>query len=461
MSPPLSPFRLAQGALTVTAAVAVVATSAWLALRPAAVRHPATAVRHPATAVRHPARAAPPLLVAHARVAQPHLLAVPGGFIGWWLEGAGSGRALVVAQLSTTRGLIVSRTLPLRELAPGQTVSDAPLFAVGPADRLVFTYRALDGTRDAALYLGSWNTSLRGSPQLERIRDDALVRNQLVVDHGPQGQYLSYEPQARSYLLVEERLRPWFSQDTRLPNRPQLLATLISIDGSGPLTRAFGLPPAESFIDPQVRASPSPAGFDLFVVRPGDSTPSGAQPDRLMVYRLDNRLRELEAARPLAASSPTGAILDEAVSPLPSGAELLAWEEAGPETQFGQAKQIMGTVVRDGRFTRPPVVLSAAISPQTTWPAQLMLSPQPGGALLAFDTGPAAVFETVRADTTTTRVGTLFQVRHRLSLQPQTALAYNLRARVLAGLWQDPGQALSPYAVAATAPLYLSGQAAP
>jgi hypothetical protein len=407
----------------------------------------------------HPAQGAPGLLIARARVSQPHLLAVSGGFVGWWLQDVGAAPSLVVARLSTVRGLIFRRTLPLTALAPGQSMVDAPQFAVGPGGRLFFTYRALDRhMREDTLYVASLSSSLRGEPRPSRIRIDPLARRQRAIDYGPHGQYLSYQPEARAFLLAEEEVRPWFSQSMQLPNRPQLLVTLISLDGRRHLTRAVGLPATESFIDPLVRASQDGTGFDLFAVRPGDSTAFGPQPDKLLVYRLDGRLRQVQPVRPLAASTPAGSIIDEAVCPLPSGADLVAWEEAGPETAQLQAKVIMGSVFRDGRLTRPPVALSRAISPRTTVAAQLSLVPAPHGELLSFNTGSAAVFETVRADATTP-IRVLFQVPHALYLQPQTALAYNQGARTLAALWQDPGRAPSPDAIATAAPLYLNGEA--
>jgi hypothetical protein len=148
------------------------------------------------------------------------------------------------------------------------------------------------------------------------------------------------------------------------------------------------------------------------------------------------------------------------VCPLGSGADLLVWEMAGPETGFGEAKQVMGSVFRQGRLTQPPAVLSTAISPGTIAAAQLSLMPQQRGELLSFNTGTAVVFETVGIDATAP-VHVLFKVRHPLYLQPQAALAYNQGAHILAGLWQDPGQAPSPDAVAAAAPLYLNDQPAP
>jgi hypothetical protein len=105
-------------------------------------------------------------------------------------------------------------------------------------------------------------------------------------------------------------------------------------------------------------------------------------------------------------------------------------------------------------------VLSTAVSPRTVVPAQLSLAPQRDGELLSFNTGTAAVFETVHADAATP-VRVLFKVAHPLYLQPQTAVAYNQGAHTLAGLWQDPGRALSPGTVAAEAPLYLNDQPAP
>jgi hypothetical protein len=413
------------------------------------------------TDTRHPAGESPGLLIERGRVSQPHLLAVAGGFVGWWLQGEDAAQSLVVARLSTTRGLILRRRLPLAELAPGQSMLDAPLFAAEPNGRLVFAYRALDRrAREDTLYLGIWNSALQGPPRLSRIRVDPLVRNQRAVDYGPHGQDLSYLPNARSFLLAEEEVRPWFTINAQLPNRPQLLATLISLDGRRHLTRVLSLPAAESFIDPLVRAAEDSRGFDLFVVRPGDATAFGPRPDELMVYDLDRRLRQVQPRRTLAVSIPDWAIIDEAVCRLPSGADLLAWEEAGPETGFGEVKQVMGSVFRDGRLTRPPVVLSTAISPRTIVAAQLSLVAQRRGELLSFITGTAGVFETVGADTTTP-VRVLFEVRHPLYLQPPTALAYDPGAHMLAGLWQDPGRALSPDAVAATAPLYLNDQPAP
>src|SRR5262249_5882708 len=146
------------------------------------------------------ARAGPGLLIERARVSQPHLLAVPGGFVGWWLQGSGANESLVVARLSTVRGVTFRRTLPLSELAPGQSASDAPLFATGPGGRLFFTYRALDRRmREDTLYVAGWNSSLRGAPQIERIRVDPLVHNRRAIDYGPHGQYLSYQAHAGSF----------------------------------------------------------------------------------------------------------------------------------------------------------------------------------------------------------------------------------------------------------------------
>jgi hypothetical protein len=414
-----------------------------------------------ATDGRNLARAGPGLLIERARVSQPHLVAVPDGFVGWWFQGSGADQSLVVARLSTAHGMVLKRTLPLAALAPGQRVIDAPLFAAGPGGRLFFTYRALDRhMREDALYLAGWSSSLQGVPEVQRIRDDPLVSNPRAIDYGPHGQSLTYQPQARSFLLAEEDVGPWSSTDKDLPNRPQLLATLISLDGRRHLTNVLALPAAESFIDPLVRAAPDGMGYDLFVVRPGDSNEFGAQPDELLAYRLDARLRQVQPARGLAVSPPGATIIDEAVGRLRSGANLLVWELAGPETGFGEAKAVVGSVFRDGRLTRPPAVLSTAISPRTVVAAQLSLAPQPGGELLSFNTGSAAVFETVRADATSP-VRVLFKVAHPLYLQPQTAVAYNQGAHTLAGLWQDPGRALSPGTVAAEAPLYLNDQPAP
>jgi hypothetical protein len=439
-------FRLANGALALVA-VGAVCASALLALG--------------GSGSQPPARPGRGLLIERARVSQPHLLAVPGGFVGWWLQGTGANQSLVVARLSTSRGVTFRRTLPLGELAPGQSVTEAPLFATGPGGRLFFTYRALDRRMRAdTLYAASWNSSLRGAPEFERIRVDPLVHNQRAIDYGPHGQSLSYQAQARSFLLAEEDVRPWFSQNMQLPNRPQLLVTLIAPNGRRHLTRVISMPAAQSFIDPLVRATEDGTGFDLFVVRPGDSTVFGPEPDQLLSYRLDARLRQAQPARLLTAPDSGWSIIDEAVGRLRSGADLLVWELAGPETGLGEAKLIVGSVFRDGRLTRPPAVLSSAVSPRTVVPAQLSLAPQPDGELLSFNTGTAAVFETVHADATTP-VRVLFKVTHPLYLQPQTAVAYNQGAHTLAGLWQDPGRALSPNAVAAAAPLYLNGQPTP
>jgi len=427
----------------------------WLALSGLERHKPDRAAS--AVSARIPPVVGSRLLIGHGAVQQPQLLAVTDGWVGWWLSGSGRRQTLTVALLNSRHGLVRQRTIPVTELVGRAALDDAPLFAAGPNGQLVFLWRAVNAARHtAALGMGTWNVSLAGAPRLRWLSSVPLVDNAIAIDTGPHGQYLAYEPAAGGYLLVEERLQPWFAPAQPKPNRPQLLVTLASPGETLLSSRTIPMPPAQSFIDPLVRVDRVGGEYHLFVVRPGDNTKAGPEPDELLLYRLDSELRVLAPTMILARSSAAGSIMDEAVCPIGHGRELLVWEAADPESGGGQVKHVLGMLLASGHPASAPFLVTDSISPYAQSAAQLFLAPARNGAVLSFNTGASVVFAAVSTTGQGTDPRVLFQLTHLLYLQPAAGIAYAAHGGALGSIWQDPGTAVNPANIGRSAPLYLS-----
>ncbi len=446
---PLVRGRAALGALALLATATLAAN--WVAFSSPA----GTAPLAPVTKGR--------FLIGRGTMLQPRLLGLSNGqWIGVWLSGSATHRTLTVALLDSRHGLVRERLLPTAALTGGGPVLDTPLLASGPDGQVVMVWRALHaGTHTAQLMLTSWNVTLRGQPQTRALGSVALVTTPQAIDDGPQGQYLSYQSSSNAYLLVEVNEQPWIAPTSWYKNRPQLLLSLINPGGSLQAERTIAMPPAQSFIAPTARVDPTGKGWNLFVIRPGDTLPSRSiEPDTLWLYRLNAKLVAPAAPTVVEKSSqaagPDGQILDAAVCTDAPGAEFLIWEDAGPSGAGGtQAKWVMGQHLSAGKPVRSASTLGQAISPYTTWPAQLMLVCASDSAVIGMNTGTQELFA-ASGGGGAVHSGALFSVAKSVGLQPPDGVAYNPANRALAAVWQDPGTATSRDSVSSNSPLYLS-----
>ncbi len=443
---PLLRGRAALGALAVLAVATLAAN--W-----AAFSSPAgTAPLAPVTKGR--------FLIGHGTMLQPHLLDLSNGqWIGTWLSGSAARRTLTVALLDSRRGLVRERLLPAAALTDGGSLLTTPLLASGPNGQVVMAWRAIHAnTHTAQLMLTSWAATLRGQPQTRPLGSVALVTTPQAIDDGPQGQYLSYQPARHAYLLAEVNEQPWIAPSSWYKNRPQLLLSLISPDGSLQAQRTIAMPPAQSFIVPTVRVDSAGDGWNLFVIHPGDTLPDGSvRYDTLWLYRLSPKLAAPAAPTVIEKSSQAdGQILDAAVCTDAPGNEFVIWEDAGPSAAGGlQAKWVLGQHLVAGKPVGSTSTLRQAISPSTTSPARLVLVCQRGGALIGMNTGTQEVFAASAGDGAA-HSGVIFSVAENAGMQPPDGVAYNPVNRALAAVWQDPGTAISPGGVSSDAPLYLS-----
>jgi hypothetical protein len=438
--------RAALGALALLAAATLAAN--WLAFASPAGKAPLAPVTRGS------------YLIGRGTMLQPQLLDLSDGqWIGAWLSGSATRRTLTVALLDSRRGLVRERVVPAAALTDGGSLLDTPLLASGPDGQVVMLGRAIHAnTHTAQLMLTSWNATLRGQPQTRPLGSVALVTTPQAIDDGPQGQYLSYQSTRHAYLLVEVNEQPWIAPSSWYKNRPQLLLSLINLDGSLQAQRAIAMPPAQSFIVPTVRVDPAGNGWNLFVIHPGDALRDGSIGyDALWLYRLNPNLATPAAPTVIEKSAQAdGQILDAAVCTDAPGNEFVIWEDAGPSAAGGgQAKWVVGQHLSAGKPVGSTSTLTQAISPNTTSPAQLMLVCQRGGALIAMNTGTQEVFAASAGDGAA-HSGAIFSVAKSVGIQPPDGVAYDPANRALAAVWQDPVTATAPDSVSSNAPLYLS-----
>lgn len=398
-------------------------------------------------------------VIGHGTMLGPQLLDLTNGnWIGVWLSGSAARRTLTVALLDSRHGLVRERVLSAAALTGGGSLPSTPLLASGPGGQVVLLWRALDpNTRTARLMFTSWNETLHGEPQTRQLGSVPLVSTPQAIDHGPQGQYLAYQQSRHAYLLVEVNERPWIAPSSWYKNRPQLLLSLINVSGRVRAQRTVAMPQAQSFVEPTVRVNPAENGWNLFVIRPGDSLRDRTiEPDMLWLYRVNAGLASLAAPTVVEKSAQAdGQIFDAAVCTDKPGDEFVIWEDASPSAVGGvQVKSVLGQHLAAGKPVGATSMLTQAISPFTTWPAQLMLACQGNSALISMNTGTANVFAASGANGVLH--GALFSVAKNVVMQPPAGVAYNPANHALAAVWQDPGRASAPDSVSSNAPLYLS-----
>lgn len=313
---------------------------------------------------------------------KPSLTALRDGWLlSWYGRDAGERAAAIHLELLDHGG----RPLATRRLALNVTPTATAL----PDGGALLLWRAV--SRSGSVDAGEGRSdlvALRVDRQLRAVADPHTVSGAQTVSHNiddPGAQIMGVYRHGEAIIVLESWVNTWVDHG-EFPNAPEVRISVLDVNGVMRTLVHMPTGRAESFLAPAAALARRPDGYDLYVVRHGDST-TAVHPDRLELVRLDRNFRPRGAAQTILRADPNGQFFGLTAIPTTGGSVALL-ENAPPDVSIGARKQLVVISENRGRVTpRPLSPLLAPVLQTQDFDAQVELGRLAGQIVAAYNDG--------------------------------------------------------------------------